>query len=138
MRSDSRHVGGTLAKLAAAAALAALCAAAHADQDVKSSDGRWKLHAKLNDSLAVGSSAEAIIDVAPAAGGKGCPSVGQVLFEMPAHGHGGDKTPEVMEMGDCEFHVTNLSPSMDGAWRLRLVIKDGGKSSTADFNVSAK
>lgn len=119
-------------------ALGAFSGAALADQDVQSSDGHWKVHAKISDSLAVKSTAEATIDVAPAAGGKGCPTVGGVLFEMPSHGHGGDKDPAVMSSGACQWHVTNLVPSMGGAWRLRLVLKDGDKSSNADFPVSAK
>jgi hypothetical protein len=39
---------------------------------------------------------------------------------------------------DCRFHVTKLTPSMGGEWRLRLVLKDGDKSSTADFTIPAK
>jgi hypothetical protein len=119
-------------------ALAAIAAPALADQDVQSSDGQWKLHAKVMDSFAVKKGEEAIIDVMPAAGGKGCPTVSSVVFEMPAHGHGGDKTPEVMSMGSCQFHVSNLSASMGGAWRLRLVLKNGDKTSNADFAITAK
>jgi len=64
--------------------------------------------------------------------------VSSVVFEMPSHGHGGDKTPEVMTMGPCQFHVSNLSASMGGDWRLRLVLKSGDKTSNADFAISAK
>ncbi len=119
-------------------ALGAFAGSALADQDVTSSDGQWKLHARMADAVAVRKSAEAIIDVTPAAGAKGCPSVSSVVFEMPAHGHGGDLSPQMMEMGKCQFHVSDLSASMGGAWRLRLVLKSGDRTSTADFNVSAK
>ena len=125
-------------RLAGTLALAGLAAPVLADQDVQSSDGMWKLHAKVMDTMTVKKAEEAIIDVTPAAGGKGCPTVSSVVFEMPAHGHGGDKTPEVMSMGTCQFHVSDLSPSMGGAWRLRLVLKSGDKSSNADFAISAK
>jgi hypothetical protein len=122
-----------------AAALSATALPALADQDVQSSDGKWKLHAKVDASLAVGSSAQAIVDITPAAAGtKGCPEVSSVAFEMPSHGHGGKVSPEVMAMSGCQFHVTDLSPSMGGAWRLRLVLKSEGKSSTADIDIAAK
>ncbi len=121
-----------------ALALAAIATTAFADQDVTSSDGAWKLHAKVVDSIAVKKSGEAVIDITPAAGGKGCPTVSSVVFEMPAHGHGGDKTPEMMTMGTCTVHVSSLVPSMGGDWRLRLVLKSGDKSSTADFALGAK
>jgi hypothetical protein len=134
-----------LADLRRATARAALTAAAFflagsafADQDARSSDGQWNLHAKVADSLAVGASAEALVDVSPAGGGKACPTVGSVVFEMPAHGHGGKVDPKVSSLDGCHFKVTDLSPSMGGAWRLRLVLKSDGKSSNADFNVNAK
>jgi hypothetical protein len=126
------------ARVAAAIALAAMALPALADQDVQSSDGQWKLHAKVADSLAVGASSEAMVDVSPAGASKGCPAVGSVVFEMPAHGHGGKVDPKVMSMDGCHFHVTDLNPSMGGAWRLRLVLKSDGKTSNADFPVSAK
>ncbi len=119
-------------------ALGALAADAHADQDVTSSDGQWKLHARIGDTVTVGKSAEAIVDVTPAAGAKGCPTVSSVVFEMPSHGHGGTLAPQSMEMGHCQFHVSDLSASMGGAWRLRLVLKSGDKTSTADFALAAK
>jgi len=119
-------------------ALLALAGAAHADQDVQSSDGMWKLHAKVIDTLGVKKAAEAVIDITPAAGGKGCPTVSSVVFEMPAHGHGGDKDPQMMTMGSCSVHVSDLVPSMGGSWRLRLVLKSGDKTSNADFTIPAK
>jgi len=119
-------------------ALLAIGAQAHADQDVTSSDGAWKLHAKVVDSIGVKKSGEAVIDITPAAGGKACPTVSSVVFEMPAHGHGGDKDPSSMTMGTCSVHVSDLVPSMGGAWRLRLVLKSGDKTSTADFAIAAK
>jgi hypothetical protein len=119
-------------------AICTLATAAHADQDVQSSDGMWKLHAKVVDSLGVKKAAEAVIDITPAAGGKGCPTVSSVVFEMPAHGHGGDKDPEMMTMGSCSVHVSDLVPSMSGSWRLRLVLKSGDKTSNADFSIPAK
>jgi hypothetical protein len=104
---------------------------------VTSSDGRWKLHAKVVDSFSVSSASEALVDIVPASPAvKGCPKV-SVVFEMPAHGHGGATEPAVMA-SDCRFHVTKLTPSMGGEWRLRLVLKDGDKSSTADFTIPAK
>jgi hypothetical protein len=109
-----------------------------ADQDVQSSDGQWKLHAKLADSLTVGSMSQALVEVSPAAGGKLCPSVGSVVFEMPAHGHGGKVDPKVTSKDGCQFQVSDLSPSMGGAWRLRLVLKSEGKTSNADFAITAK
>ena len=111
---------------------------AHADQDVQSSDGQWKLHAKLVDSLLVKKSAEALINITSAAGGKGCPTLQSVAFEMPAHGHGGELEPKFMSIGNCEFHITNLSPSMGGTWRLRLVLQSADKASNADFTIPAK
>jgi hypothetical protein len=57
---------------------------------------------------------------------------------MPSHGHGGKVDPKVMSMDGCKFHVTDLSPSMGGAWRLRLVLKSEGATSNADFAISAK
>jgi len=119
-------------------AIAAISTSAHADQDVTSSDGAWKLHAKVVDSMGVKAAGEATIDITPAAGGKGCPTVSSVVFEMPAHGHGGGKDPQSMAMGTCSVHVTDLVPSMGGAWRLRLVLKSGDKTSTADFAIPAK
>ena len=120
------------------AAMGAVAGSAWADQDVMSSDGQWKLHAKMPDTLAVKKPTEALIDVTPAAGGKGCPNLGSVVFEMPSHGHGGDMAPQSMSMDGCKFHVTDLSASMGGSWRLRLVLKSGDKSSNADFTVAAK
>ena len=118
--------------------LFAFAGGAQADQDVKSSDGMWMLHAKMADSFGVKKVSEVVIDVTPVGMAKGCPTVSSVVFEMPAHGHGGDKTPEVMSMGTCQFHVSNLSASMGGEWRLRLVLKAGDKTSDGDFTVSAK
>jgi hypothetical protein len=136
--SDTHAIGKHRRTVLAATLLLAFCGAARADQDVTSSDGQWKLHAKVPSSFSVKGSGEAIIDVKPAAGGKGCPTVSSVVFEMPAHGHGGGKTPEVMTMDACQFHVSNLAPTMGGAWRLRLVLKDGAKTSNADFDIGAK
>jgi hypothetical protein len=121
-----------------AMALAMIGLPALADQDVQSSDGQWKAHAKIADSLDVGKSQEATVTISPAAGGSACPTVSSVLFEMPAHGHGGKKSPSVMSSGACAFHVTDLEPSMGGAWRVRLVLKSGDKTSNADIAVSAK
>jgi hypothetical protein len=118
--------------------LSLLCVSAWADQDVQSSDGQWKLHAKVADTVAVGGMSQAVVDVKPAAGGKGCPTVGSVVFEMPSHGHGGKVDPKVMSKEGCQFQVSDLSPSMDGAWRLRLVLKSDGKTSNADFAITAK
>ena len=137
--SKPARLGSAPATLRALAwALAALAAPAFADQDVTSSDGQWKLHAKLADSVAVGKSSEAMINVTAAAGAKGCPTVSSVVFEMPSHGHGGNVDAMVMSMSGCQFHVTDLNPSMGGAWRLRLVLKADGKTSNADFPVTAK
>ena len=118
--------------------LTALAGVAQADQDVQSSDGQWKVHAKVADPLAVKKSSEAMIDIASAGMAKGCPKVSSVAFEMPAHGHGGDVDPKVMSTGACSWHVTDLNPSMSGAWRLRLVLKEGDKTSNADIPISAK
>jgi hypothetical protein len=126
------------AGLTGALSLLLLAGSARADQDVQSSDGQWKLHAKVADSLAVGGMAQALVEVSPAAGGKACPMVGSVVFEMPSHGHGGKVDPKVVSKDGCKFQVTDLSPSMEGAWRLRLVLKDGGKASNADFAITAK
>jgi len=119
-------------------ALGALAGPAQADQDVMSSDGQWKLHAQIPASVGVNKDAEVIVDVTPAAGGKACPELGSVVFEMPAHGHGGKKDPQSMSMGTCQFHISDLNASMGGDWRLRLVLKSGGKTSTADFPISAQ
>jgi len=129
----------TLAPLAWPGLLLGALAAgpALADQDVQSSDGQWKLHAKVADTMAVGSMGDAMVD-ASAASGKGCPTVASVVFEMPSHGHGGKVDPKVSSSDGCHFHVTDLSPSMGGAWRLRLVLKSGDKTSNADFAVNAK
>ena len=116
----------------------AFAGVAWADQDVQSSDGQWKVHAKISDSLPVKKSSEAMVDVSAAGMAKGCPKVASVAFEMPAHGHGGDVDPKVMSAGPCSWHVMDLEPSMAGAWRLRLVLKDGDKSSNADIAVTAK
>jgi hypothetical protein len=125
-------------KLLPMLALCAFSGAVRADQDVQSSDGQWKLHATLADTLAVKKSSEAMVDVKSSSGAKACPKVSSVVFEMPAHGHGGDIDPKVMSMGECSWHVSDLSPSMGGAWRLRLVLKSGDKTSNADFPVTAK
>jgi hypothetical protein len=130
--------GSAVWRLAALALSAALAGPVLADQDVKSSDGQWKAHAKIDGALAVGKSAEAVVDISAAAGGKSCPAVSSVVFEMPSHGHGGKVDPQVMDMGNCQFHVSSLNPSMGGDWRLRLVLKADGKTSNADFAVSAK
>lgn len=111
---------------------------AWADQDVQSSDGQWKVHAKISDSLPVKKTSEAMVDISAAGMAKGCPKVASVAFEMPAHGHGGDIDPKVMAAGSCSWHVMDLEPSMAGAWRLRLVLKDGDKTSNADIAVTAK
>jgi hypothetical protein len=124
--------------LAACGAALALAGPALADQEVKSSDGQWKVHAKVSDTLAVGTSAKAMVDVAAAAGGKACPTVGSVVFEMPSHGHGGKVDPKVSPMEGCRFQVTDINPSMGGEWRLRLVLKSEGKTSNADFSLQAK
>jgi len=119
-------------------ALAAFAGAVQADQDVQSSDGQWKVHAKVADSLAVKKSGEAMINITAAGMAKGCPQVASIAFEMPAHGHGGDIDPKVMSSGACSWHVMDLEPSMSGAWRLRLVLKDGDKTSNADISITAK
>ncbi|HXY05160.1 MAG TPA: hypothetical protein VEI05_01320 [Burkholderiaceae bacterium] len=118
--------------------LTAFAGVSQADQDVQSSDGQWKVHAKVADPLAVKKSSEAMIDITSAGMAKGCPTVSSVAFEMPAHGHGGDVDPKVMSTGACSWHVTDLNPSMSGAWRLRLVLKEGDKTSNADIPISAK
>ena len=136
------HCVGSLRKFARrmvpVAALFALAGVAYADQDVQSSDGQWKVHAKISDSLGVKKSSEAMVDISAAGMAKGCPKVASVAFEMPSHGHGGDVDPKAMSMGACSWHVTDLEPSMAGAWRLRLVLKDGDKTSNADISVTAK
>lgn len=136
--SRAQRARSLLSHAIPALALVALATSASADQDVTSSDGTWKLHAKVVDAIGVKKSGEAIIDITPAAGGKACPTVSSVVFEMPAHGHGGDKDPQSMTMGTCSVHVSDLVPSMGGAWRLRLVLKSGDKTSTADFAIAAK
>jgi len=135
-RRQNAHATGF--RVVAALALLSLAATVQADQDVQSSDGAWKLHAKVVDAFEVSSAAEAVIDITPAAGGKGCPTVSSIVFEMPAHGHGGGKDPESMAMGTCTVHVSELVPTMGGTWRLRLVLKSGDKTSTADFSIPAK
>jgi hypothetical protein len=136
--SRSHRARALLSRVVPAVAVAAFATMAHADQDVTSSDGSWKLHAKVVDSIGVKKSGEAVIDITPAAGAKGCPTVSSVVFEMPAHGHGGDKDPQSMKMGTCSVHVSDLVPSMGGDWRLRLVLKSGEKTITADFAIAAK
>ena len=88
------HCVGSLRKFARrmvpVAALFALAGVAYADQDVQSSDGQWKVHAKISDSLGVKKSSEAMVDISAAGMAKGCPKVASVAFEMPSHGHGGD------------------------------------------------
>lgn len=118
--------------------LGAFAGTALADQDVKTSDGMWSVHAKMADSLAVKQMGEAVIDVSPVGMAKGCPTVSSVVFEMPAHGHGGTVDPKSMSSGTCQWHVTDLSPSMGGDWRLRLVLKSGDKTTNADFSIPAK
>jgi len=119
-------------------ALGICASAARADQDVQSSDGQWKVHAKVADALAVQKSSEAAIDIAPVGANKTCPSVSSVVFEMPAHGHGGSVDPKSKSTGPCQWQVTDLNPSMAGAWRLRLVLKSGDKTSNADIALPAR
>ena len=121
LRARARVLRGLARSVLPVLALGTFSTMASADQDVTSSDGAWKLHVKVEDSFKVKSSGQAIVDITPAAGGKGCPSVSSVVFEMPAHGHGGGKEPESMTMGSCTVHVSGLMPTMDGSWRLRLV-----------------
>jgi len=135
MRFDCSNLG---LRWAPVLALAVFAGAAQADQDVKSSDGMWSVHAKVPSSLAVKKSAEATIEVSPVGMAKGCPTVSSVAFEMPAHGHGGDVDPKVMSAGTCTWHVSDLSPSMAGDWRLRVVLKSGDKTTNADIAVPAK
>ncbi|SPE23226.1 hypothetical protein SBBP1_210020 [Burkholderiales bacterium] len=135
MRFDCMNLGLRIAPILT---LAVFAGAVQADQDVKSSDGMWTLHAKGSDSLVVKKSAEAMIDISPVGMAKGCPKVSSAAFEMPAHGHGGDIDPKVMSTGECSWHVSDLSPSMAGDWRLRLVLKSGEKTTNADFAFSAK
>jgi len=123
---------------AAVAAFALAATSAQADQSATSSDGAWKASSSLAGSLAVKSHAQATVKITPAAGGAACPQVANVLFEMPSHGHGGDVDPKSAAAGTCEWKITDLAPSMGGEWRLRLVVKDGGKSSNIDFMVQAK
>ncbi|HYA65328.1 MAG TPA: hypothetical protein VEE84_01475 [Burkholderiaceae bacterium] len=139
MQIDCVRRGQNIAlRLVPLVAMAAFAGGVSADQEVQSSDGQWKVHAKVADSLAVKKSGEAMIDITAAGMAKGCPKVTSVAFEMPAHGHGGDVDPKVMSMGACSWHVTDLEPSMSGAWRLRLVLKDGDKTSNADIAITAK
>ena len=139
MRIDRVRLGRKLApRLVPLLILGAFAGTVQADQDVQSSDGQWKVHAKIADTLAVKKSSEAMIDISAAGMAKGCPKVASVAFEMPAHGHGGDVDPKVMSAGMCSWHVTDLVPSMSGAWRVRLVLKDGEKTSNADLAVTAK
>lgn len=121
-----------------AASLAFAAGTALAGESVKSSDGAWKATADMPATLAVKKKAEAMVDIASATDGSKCPKLVSVAFEMPSHGHGGDVEPKAMAMSGCSFHVSDLVPSMDGQWRLRLVLKDGDKSSTVDFPVQAK
>jgi len=121
-----------------AAVILLAAGAARADQSVSSSDGAWKAQATMGDSLAVKEHSTAIVKISPAAGGASCPTVASVLFEMPSHGHGGSVDPQSAAAGTCTWKVTDLVPSMGGDWRLRLVVKDGGKSSNIDFMVMAK
>lgn len=139
MRIDYVRLGRKLApRVVPLFVLAAFAGAVQADQDVQSSDGQWKVHAKIADSLPVKKTSEAMIDISAAGMAKGCPKVSSVAFEMPAHGHGGDIDPKVMSSGACSWHVTDLEPSMSGAWRLRLVLKEGERTSNADIAVTAK
>jgi hypothetical protein len=121
-----------------AASLALGAGPALADQTVKSSDGAWKVTGDVPATIAVKKKTEVIVDIAPVAGGSQCPKLASVAFEMPSHGHGGDVDPKAMSMGACSYHISDLVPSMDGQWRLRLVLKEGEKTSTADFAVQAK
>ena len=128
----------SIAILAAASALVLAATAAQADQSATSSDGAWKADSTLASSLAVKTHAQATVKIAPAAGGATCPQVASVLFEMPSHGHGGDVDPKAAAAGTCAWNITDLAPSMGGEWRLRLVVKDGAKTSNIDFMVQAK
>ena len=119
-------------------ALGAFAGAVHADQEVKSSDGMWMLHAKVADVLAVKKSSDATIKAMPEGMAKGCPTVSSVAFEMPSHGHGGSVEPKAAPAGECTWKITDLNPSMAGDWRLRVVLKNGDKTSNADFSVMAK
>jgi len=133
-----------------ALAMGMITGVAYGDQDIQSSDGNWKLHATVADTLDIKKLGEAIVEITPAAGGNDCPKVSSVVFEMPAHGHGGDVDPKVHYVQNapllvargrasrCQWRITDLSPSMAGAWRLRLVLKNGDKSSDADFDINAK
>jgi hypothetical protein len=122
----------------AALVLGALAPLAWADQDVTSADGAWKAHAKGENTVAVGKSQELLVTVKASDGGTTCPTVASVVFEMPAHGHGGNKDPQMMAMANCQVHITDLAPSMGGDWRLRLVLKAGGKTSQIDLPLAAK
>jgi len=135
MKSFSRK---PLLPVLGALSLVFVAGAVRADQDVQSSDGQWKVHAKVASSLPVKKSSEAIINISPAGSAKGCPTVSGVVFEMPSHGHGGSVEPQSMAMGTCEWHVTDVNPSMAGDWRLRLVLKSGATTSNADISLPAK
>lgn len=117
---------------------AAFAVGAQAGQSVKSADGMWTLTADT-DALTVKKESEVMINASGAGAAKAsCPDVEGVAFTMPAHGHGGSTTPEVMKMGACSYHVSGLTPTMDGNWLLHLGLKEGSKTTTAEFNFKAQ
>lgn len=116
----------------------AIAGGAQAGQTVKSADGMWSLTTDT-DALAVKKESEVMIKASGTGGAMAsCPDVDGVAFTMPAHGHGGSTTPEAMKMGACSYHISGLTATMGGDWRLHLGLKDGGKKTAAEFNFKAQ
>jgi hypothetical protein len=117
-----------------------LCASAGAQQAIKSADGKWSLKPDAPAALEVKKENEVMVDISAIGGAAGqCPTVDKVAFTMPTHGgHGGASEPEVMKMGACGWHISNLTPTMKGPWQLRLTLKSGDKSTTADLDLPAQ
>ena len=130
------HLSLSLLLLLVAATVAG---GARAGQSVKSADGMWTMTADT-DVVAVKKESEVMINAAGAGAPMAkCPDVDGVTFTMPAHGHGGSTTPQVMKMGACGYHVSGLTATMGGDWLLQLRLKEGSKTPTSvDFNLKAQ
>ncbi len=117
--------------LGAASVLGAPAAA-----NVTSSNGRWE--ASMDRvAIGVGEHAALILSIR-GVHTDGCPKLDGVILEMPQHGHGTDYKPQFVSSGLCKWRLSNVTPTMRGVWRLRLVLKYGDETSVADYEVVAQ
>ena len=106
--------------------------------EVRTNDNKWRLHIAAELSPQVGEPFPLKVDVSPDEVVKGCPSLEQIIFDMPQHGHGSDYASTIESRSRCAWRVRGLTPTMTGIWRVRLVLAYDTVTTLAEIYIQVK